>query len=82
MTQRNRRNCNMQLGSIEIKLMSWQTERNTIASNMLLTSGPLLIAETLDAEKAQVLIDMLQLHIQNIKLNELDIIAQLSKAAA
>jgi len=82
MTQQNKRNCNMQLGSIEIKLMSWQTERNTIASSMLLTCGPVLITETLDAEKSQALIDMLQLHIENIKLNELDIIAQLSKAAA
>ena len=82
MIQQNKRNCSMQLGGIELKLMSWPTERNTVAASLLITTGPVLVAETLDAEKSQILIDMLHMHIDNIKQAELDIIALQSKAAA
>lgn len=82
MTQQNKRNCSMQLGGIELKLMSWPTERNTVAASMLITTGPALVSESLDAEKSQKLIDMLHVHIDNIKQAELDIIATQSKAVA
>jgi len=82
MTQQNTRNCSMQLGGIEIKLASWQTDSKNVAASILITTGPVLIAETLDVEKSQILIDMLNIHIDNIKKIEIDLIALQSKAAA
>lgn len=72
----------MQIGSIELKLMAWKTERKTAAASMLITVGPALIAETLDANKAELLIELLQVHIKNIKAIEMDLIADQTKVAA
>lgn len=65
----------MQIGSIKVKMLTWKTDRKTAASSIIFTVGPVLISETLDAEKSQLFIDMLHAHIQNIKNIELDLLA-------
>ncbi len=74
--------CSMPLGSTELKLMAWKTERLTAAASIFITVGSALIVETLDAEKTEALIRLLQAHLQNIKQVEMDLIADQTKVAA
>lgn len=74
--------CSMQLASTQFKFSSWITDRNTVASNVIITTGPALISETLNATQAQTLIDLLQIHIDNIKQAEIELLARQTKAAA
>jgi hypothetical protein len=78
----NQKSCSMQLASTQFKFCSWITDRNTVASNIMITTGPALITESLNSTQSQTLIDLLNLHIDNIKKAEIELIALQTKAAA
>jgi hypothetical protein len=48
----------------------------------MITTGPALIAESLNSTQSQTLIDLLQLHIDNIKKAEIELIALQAKSEA
>jgi hypothetical protein len=48
----------------------------------MITTGPALITESLNSTQSQTLIDLLNLHIDNIKKAEIELIALQTKAAA
>jgi len=79
----NSKRLSISFSNSSMNLSTW-TEKGSdyVKSVMSIWGGDAHWQADLDADKSQELIDLLHLHIANIKANELEILALQTKAAA
>jgi len=79
----NGKQSSIELGLSTLSLATWTNAGSFhVSSVMAIWTGNANWKVNLDADKSQALIDLLHLHIANIKANELEILALQTKVAA
>jgi len=79
----NSKRLSIGLNNSKMDLSTWTVEgKDYVNSVISIWAGDAHWQADLDADKAQAIIDLLHLHIANIKANELEVLALQTKAAA
>lgn len=79
----NSKSLSIGLNNSNLTLSTWTNEGSDyVRSAISIWAGDAHWHATLDADKSQALIDLLHMHIANIKANELEVLALQTKAAA
>jgi hypothetical protein len=79
----NEKSSSIELGLSTLSLATWaNADSYHVSSVMSVWTGNAHWQVNLDADKSQALIDLLHVHIANIKANELEILALQTKVAA